>query len=224
MTTAQTNLEQEIRGLGFEPLRSNGKHLIMRHPTAGSFPLPTTVGRGRAHKNSVATARRLIRQSNTVTTQFVDWLCERHGVAVDDRQRLRVTVSQEVEWFAAENKDQRINTSSLATMARQHPRVTTIPQTSKRYSVWEVAGRDWVAPEPEVVESKKPKAIVEAPSPEVVPPTSESSPEPGVVALHDAVEALQKHNDAVGKMEVAVAALKQMQAEIGELIALLEKS
>lgn len=227
MATAQKDLDNRLAELGFEEVRSNGKHKILRHPTAGSMSVPTTVGRGRAVANSLALAKRLVRQSNSTTGRFVDWLCERHGIAADDRQRLRLNVSQEIRWFSEEEEKagRSVNAASLATMARQHPRVHSVPMAKgSHYSIWEVSGKDFV----EVVEAKV--DVVRAPEPVPSQEAPQDTPAPvenglGHVTeqLVEAVAQLRRHNDLELKLDLIVTALSDQHRQLGELLALLKE-
>lgn len=226
MATAQSDLERQLGELGFEPAR-RGKHVIVRHPTAGSFPVPSTVGRGRSSANVLATAKRLVRQSQGNAGHFIDWLCEGYDVPRDGKKRVRLNVSDEIRNFIArEPGGERINALSLMSVARTHPRVLIIPQPrGSGHSVWEITGKDYVEGV-EGVEGVQEEYVVEAPK---APKDPIDLAEAGGAARQDlgqalteAVDRLERQSEMQSKLEVIVTSMKEQRRQLDDLISLLE--
>jgi len=233
MATAQRELERELIDLGYKP-ESRGKHQAFRHPTAGLLIVPSSVGRGRGSANLVAVAKRKIRQANSDTGRFVNYLCELYDIPRDGSKKLKLNVSEEIRnWMDREPGGDRLNPTSLLTMARQHPQVVVLPKPKgAHFSLWEIRGKDFIAPESEVVtkeETEQPMAQVVDLRPEE-PQEAPGAPEgierrrdvaPMLSTLETVVEKLSHEAAYQEKVELAISTLENVGKQIEDTLTLL---
>lgn len=98
LTKPQRDLWRKLEPDGWEQRGFNGSGaLVLIHPRAnGHVALHCTPGDVRHDQNTLATARRLLREADQAPWQFVEWARARHGVPDDGRRRVHFFLRDEI--------------------------------------------------------------------------------------------------------------------------------
>lgn len=157
-TKHQRDVGRQLERLGYEhqPTERDGKQrAIYRHPSAGRVTVALTPGDHRDAANTLADARRKLRQADSNGTAFVDFLCRHHRVPKDGEKEIAVAMKPEVErWVlsgAAEGHmpaNRERGHGPVIASARATGRLEPVVRgTRHRQAIWKVRGRDWLPTE-----------------------------------------------------------------------------